>query len=177
MILTLITVAWLLSVGCLKTLKWDAGLRYHGWGFPVHPEGTHTIRNYQWYTGELGQQFNLCASAAQELICHPCAGVLSGLKKNHDFKQDQIYDPGLSVKTQKLLLLTGYHVQQRPDTAVPPTHTHCLAIPTVPINALVSLDLLPNVPQQFLLCLDARTLTVLILTDSLEEERRNRTQP
>lgn len=64
MILTLITVAWLLSVGCLKTLKWDAGLRYHGWGFPVHPEGTHTIRNYQWYTGELGQQFNLCASAA-----------------------------------------------------------------------------------------------------------------
>lgn len=109
-------------------------------GFPVHPEGTHTIRNYQWYTGELGQQFNLCASAAQELICHPCAGVLSGLKKNHDFKQDQIYDPGLSVKTQKLLLLTGYYVQQRPDTAVPPTHTHCLAIPTVPINALVSIN-------------------------------------
>lgn len=34
MILTLITVAWLLSVGCLKTLKWDAGLRYHGWRIP-----------------------------------------------------------------------------------------------------------------------------------------------
>lgn len=61
-----------------------------GGGLPVHPEGTHTIRNYDWYTGELGQQFHLCASAALELVRHPCASILSSLKKNQNFKQDQI---------------------------------------------------------------------------------------
>lgn len=58
-----------------------------GGGLPVHPEGTHPIRNYNWYTDELGQQFHLCAL---ELVHHPCASILSSLKKNQNFKQDQI---------------------------------------------------------------------------------------
>lgn len=56
-----------------------------GGGLPVHPEGTHTIRNYNWYTGELGQQVNLCASAASELVSRPCASILSSLEKNQKF--------------------------------------------------------------------------------------------